>query len=128
MKPYLTPEQRAEQKKKFWIIPGINVVRVIDDRPVMSVIRVRNKRVKETVGPCPFCKGLMLKPGNGTVQLMEHPPTPERQFCENGILKTERNTTEGVEVQWIDNDQKLQRAIFQVKELKPWKSNDDKKL
>jgi len=95
------------------------VVRVTDDRPVMSVIRVRNKRVKETVGPCPFC--MLKKPG-------VHEPTPERQFCENGTLKTERNTTEGVEVQWIDADQKRQRAIFQVKELKPWKSDEDHKL
>lgn len=119
MKPHLTPEERAEQKKKFWIVPGIAVVRVLDDRPVMSVVRIRNRRVKETVGPCPHCS--LLKPG-------PHPPTPERQFCEDGKLKFERNITDGIEVQWIDADQKLQRAVFQVKELKPWKSDDDKKL
>ena len=128
MKPHLTPEERAEQKKKFWIVPGVAVVRVLDDRPVMSVVRIRNRRVKETVGPCPFCKDLILKIGHGPVQTMEHPPTPERQFCEDGKLKFERNITDGIEVQWIDADQKLQRAVFQVKELKPWKSDDDKKL
>ena len=120
MKPFLTPEQRRAQKKKFWIVPGIAVVRHIDDRPVMSVIRVRNKRVKQVVSRCPWCSDPARTGG--------HPETPERQFCEKGMLMTEKNTTEGVDVQWIDADGKLQKAMFQVKELKPWKSDDDSKL
>mgnify|MGYP000072427304 CR=1 FL=1 len=111
MKPRFTPEQRAERAKKFWIVPGMSVVRHSNDRPVMSVTRILSKRVKETVGACPFCAT-----GAGG----KHPETPEGQFCEDGKLMCWRNRTEGVEVQWIDALDTLQKAVYQTKELKEW--------
>lgn len=107
-RPRITPEQRREQDRRFWIVPGSFVGHRAYPGRVMSVRRVLAKRIQVTIGPCPECKA--GKPCTNT---------PERTWCRKGMLMREANRTDGIEVQWLDDLGKLFEATFQVKELHP---------